>query len=180
MKEIEDFRVYNDYELIYLVRTNVEEAKEILFWKYSFLIKSRIYRLGVPKIFWDDYYQEGCLTLHRAIKIFDENSMMTFTNFFEMLLKRRIAALLRKDLKNLKNEVIDDFDDYPAYSNVDCEKLYEVNDCGLTEFEKVVYERVIIYNEKVEHIAADLGVSSKSISNAKQRALKKIRLEMNK
>ena len=84
MKEIEDFRVYNDYELIYLVRTNVEEAKEILFWKYSFLIKSRIYRLGVPKIFWDDYYQEGCLTLHRAIKIFDENSMMTFTNFFEM------------------------------------------------------------------------------------------------
>ena len=81
MKETGDFRVYNDYELIYLIRMNIDEAKDILFWKYSFLIKSRIYRLGVPKIFWDDYYQEGCLTLHRAIKIFDENSMMTFTNF---------------------------------------------------------------------------------------------------
>jgi RNA polymerase sigma factor (sigma-70 family) len=180
MKETGDFRVYNDYELIYLIRMNIDEAKDILFWKYSFLIKSRIYRLGVPKIFWDDYYQEGCLTLHRAIKIFDENSMMTFTNFFEMLLKRRISALLRKDLKEFKNEVFDDFDDYPASNNDSCDKLLEVSECGLTDLEKLVYERIIIYNEKVDVVATELGVSSKSISNAKQRALKKIRQEMNK
>ena len=79
-----DFYKYNDYELLYLVRTNVEEAREILFWKYSFLIRSRINRLGVPRIYWDDYYQEGCLMLHKAIKIYDENSkkvLQSFLNF---------------------------------------------------------------------------------------------------
>ena len=116
----------------------------------------------------------------KSIKIFDENSMMTFTNFFEMLLKRRISALLRKDLKEFKNEVLDDFDDYPASNNDSCDKLLEVSECGLTDLEKLVYERIIIYNEKVDVVAAELGVSSKSISNAKQRALKKIRQEMNK
>ena len=29
-----DFTKYNDYELLYLVRTHVEEARDVLFWKY--------------------------------------------------------------------------------------------------------------------------------------------------
>ena len=29
MKETGDFRVYNDYELIYLIRMNIDEAKDI-------------------------------------------------------------------------------------------------------------------------------------------------------
>ena len=87
MEKYGDFSKYNDYELLYLIRANVEEARDILFWKYSFLIKSRINRLGVPRLYWDDYYQEGCLMLHRAIKIYDEGSRMSFTKFFELLLK---------------------------------------------------------------------------------------------
>ena len=39
MEKYGDFSKYNDYELLYLIRANVEEARDILFWKYSFLIK---------------------------------------------------------------------------------------------------------------------------------------------
>lgn len=181
MNDFGDFKKYNDYELLYLIRANVEEAREVLFWKYSFLIKSRIHRLGVPRLYWDDYYQEGCLMLHRAIKIYDEDSKMSFTKFFELLLKRRIITLLRKDLKEIEVEKIDDFDEYPCYT-VDhhAEALLESCECGLTDMEKIAYDRVIMHNEKIDNVAKELGISSKSLSNAKQRALKKIKKELNK
>lgn len=172
---------YNDYELLYLIRTNVEEARDILFWKYSFLIKSRINRLGVPRLYWDDYYQEGCLMLYRAIKIYDENSKMSFTRFFELLLKRRIITLLRKDLKELEIERVENFDDYPSLvvenSNA---VLLECSEYNLSNMEKIAYERLILCNEKVENVAKELGINPKSLSNAKQRTLRKIKKEFNK
>lgn len=176
-----DFMKYNDYELLYLVRTNVEEARDILFWKYSFLIKSRINRLGVPRLYWDDYYQEGCLMLYRAIRIYDENSKMSFTKFFELLLKRRIFTLLRKDLKEYQIEKVEDFDDYPNLINENNDVLLsEYSDYNLSDMEKIAYERLIICNEKVENVARELGINPKSLSNAKQRTLRKIKKEINK
>lgn len=176
-----DFYKYNDYELLYLVRTNVEEAREILFWKYSFLIKSRINRLGVPRIYWDDYYQEGCLMLHKAIKIYDENSKKSFTKFFELLLNRRILTLLRKDLKEYEIEKFEDFDEYPnLIEENNVSYLFESVLSELSEIEKIAYERLIMCNEKVEKVAKELGINPKSLSNAKQRTLKKIKKEINK
>ncbi len=176
-----DFTKYNDYELLYLVRTHVEEARDVLFWKYSFLIKSRIQRLGVPRLYWDDYYQEGCLMLYRAIKIYDENSKMSFTKFFELLLKRRILTLLRKDLKELQIEKMENFDEYPSLiTDQNSHYLCESSLYNLSDMEKIAYERLIVCNEKIENVAKELGLNPKSLSNAKQRTLKKIKKEINK
>ena len=175
-----DFKKYNDYELLYLIKINVEEAKDILFWKYSFLIKSRIYKLGVPKFLWDDYYQEGCLMLYRAIKIYDENSPMSFTGFFELLLKRKIITLLRKDLKIISFEQYDEFENYPESNNDNLLREYDVDDFNLAELEKVAYIRLIIQQEKPDFVAKELGVSNRTIYNAKQRALRKIKNKINK
>lgn len=181
MVEKGDFSKYNDYELLYLVRTNVEEARDIMFWKYSFLIKSRINRLGVPRMYWDDYYQEGCLMLYHAIKIYDEDSRMSFTKFFELLLKRRIITLLRKDLRETEIEKFEDFDDYPCYIvENEINALLESCEYKFTEMEQIVYDRIVMRNEKIEKVAKELGLNSKSLSNAKQRVLKKIKKEVNK
>lgn len=181
MKKTGDFSKYNDYELLYLYKTNVEEAKEVLFWKYSFLIKSRIQRLGVPKIYWDDYYQEGCLMLYRAIKIYNEESKMSFTNFFELLLKRRIITLLRKDLRMDEIEKIEDLDEYSNYIvNNNINVLLESFDYNFSRIEKIAYERIVVNNEKIENVAKELGINPKSLSNAKQRAIIKIKKEVNK
>lgn len=176
-----DFRKYNDYELLYLVKINVEEAKEILFWKYSFLIKSRIYKMGVPQFLWDDYFQEGCLMLHKAIRIYDDSSQMTFTGFFELLLKRKIMTLLKKDLKKISNEQYDDFEEFPDFENQDM--LLNESDAeefSFSELERVAYIRLIIQQEKAEDVADDFKISTRSLYNAKQRALKKIRNKLNK
>ena len=176
-----DFRKYNDYELLYLVKINIEEAKEILFWKYSFLIKSRIYKMGVPQFLWDDYFQEGCLMLHKAIRIYDESSQMTFTGFFELLLKRKIMTLLKKDLKKISNEQYDDFEEFPDFENQDM--LLNESDAeefSFSELERVAYIRLILQQEKAEDVADDFKISTRSLYNAKQRALKKIRNKINK
>ena len=176
-----DFRKYNDYELLYLVKIHVEEAKEILFWKYSFLIKSRIYKMGVPQYLWDDYYQEGCLMLHKAIRIYDESSPMTFTGFFELLLKRKIITLLKKDLRKILTEQYDDFEDFPDVENQDMLlNESDVDDFKFAELEKIAYIRLIVQQEKVEDVSEELKISNRSLYNAKQRALKKIRNKINK
>ena len=145
MEKYGDFSKYNDYELLYLIKANVEEAREILFWKYSFLIKSRINRLGVPRFYWDDYYQEGCLMLYHAIKIYDEDSRMSFTNFFDLLLKRRILTLLKKDRYDLNCDKVDYLDEIPE-SNSYIDNLWIIEesfDC-LSTFERLVYKKSII------------------------------------
>ena len=46
--------------------------------------------------------------------------------------------------------------------------------------EKIAYERLLLNNEKIENVAKELGLNSKSLSNAKQRVIKKIKKEVNK
>lgn len=176
MQKMGDFSKYNDYELLYLVRENIDEAREILLWKYSFLIKSRIYKYNVPSNYWDDFYQEGLIMLYKAIRIFDDNSKMSFTNFFELLLKRRILTLLRKIKNDLLCEKTDNFDDI-MYIQEEKELGYYVDEGveELSEFEKHVFNKIILSGYKIEQLSKELGVSSKSISNAKQRVLKKIK-----
>lgn len=119
--------------------------------------------------------------LYRAIRIYDENSKMSFTKFFELLLKRRIFTLLRKDLKEYQIEKVEDFDDYPNLINENNDVLLsEYSDYNLSDMEKIAYERLIICNEKVENVARELGINPKSLSNAKQRTLRKIKKEINK
>ena len=106
---------------------------------------------------------------------------MSFTRFFELLLKRRIITLLRKDLKDSEVDVLEELDDYPSYiveNNISV--LLESYDYNFTKLEKIAYDRLLMRNEKIENVAKELGVNSKSLSNAKQRVIKKIKKEVNK
>ena len=137
--------------------------------------------MGGPQFLWDDYFQEGCLMLHKAIRIYDESSQMTFTGFFELLLKRKIITLLKKDLKIISNEQYDDFEEFPDFENQDM--LLNESDAeefSFSKLERVVYIRLIIQQEKAEDVANEFKISTRSLYNAKQRALKKIRNKINK
>jgi hypothetical protein len=48
------------------------------------------------------------------------------------------------------------------------------------ELEKIAYIRLIVQQEKVEDVSEELKISNRSLYNAKQRALKKIRNKINK
>lgn len=176
-----DFSRYNDYELIYLVNEGVEEVLDLMIWKYSFLIHSRLSYFGVSRSRKDEYYQEGCLTLLKAIKTFDDRHNYPFTKYFDLLLKRRIISLIKKDKVN-SIDYIDDFDFLESIEHdstyVDFEK--ELLFLSLTPFEEEVYRGFFIDYLTAGDIAYKLDCDSKSVSNAKQRIIKKLKHSLSK
>ena len=77
--DLYNFYKYNDYELLYLIDIGNEDALETLVWKYGYLIKSKINKMNIPQVLRDDFYQEGCITLLKSAKIYDQNSKVYFT-----------------------------------------------------------------------------------------------------
>lgn len=170
-----DFSRYNDYELIYLVNTGVEEALDVMIWKYSYLIKARISNYNVPNQYKEEYYQEGLLMLLKAINTFDDSQHIPFTTYFDILLKRRFATLLRK-MSTEKFDYLDDLDVIAQTESSDLSFKEELNKAQFTPFEQAIYDGFFVNNLSCKQISNMLEASPKSVSNAKQRVLKKLRL----
>jgi hypothetical protein len=89
--------------------------------------------------------------------------------------------LLKKDLRKILTEQYDDFEDFPDVENKDMLlNESDVDDFKFAELEKIAYIRLIVQQEKVEDVSEELKISNRSLYNAKQRALKKIRNKINK
>ena len=177
-----DIYHYNDYELLYLTHSMVDEAQELLFWKYSFLIKNRIKQFNIKISNYDDYYQEGLLTLTKAINTFTESSLMSFTNYFDLLLKRRFINILKKEAPHSNLIMKEDFNDLMDLSNSSKECHLNLKDiikitkiCGLSKLEHTIFNMYYLENRTINFISDKLNLSSKNVSNAKQRIIKKIK-----
>lgn len=183
-----DIYDYNDYELLYLARDNHEEVFDIIFWKYSFLIASRIKKLNIPYSLQSDFTQEGYVIIAYAVRNYNEYSKMSFTNYLDMILTRRFITLLRKEhIRNFvyDEELIDEMLDYNNYENVilDLEEKIgnlNVSKCGFSKLEQDIYESLFIKKESVASISTRLDLSPKSIYNTRQRIVKKIQQKLNK
>ena len=113
-----DYKQVNDYEVLYLVNDNNEDAYSLLFYKYKPIIISyaktlqkKYYNSGLD---FEDLYQEGMLGLSLAIKSFDSSSDNTFYTFAVLCIKRTMEKILLKSLraKNLLNNKSCSLDDY--------------------------------------------------------------------
>lgn len=180
MDEKELFK-YNDYELIYLATEDFDKAFEILAEKYTFLIYSRLKKYNVPKAYWDDYYQEGLIALFGAIKTFDTTYSTSFTTYFDIIWTRRVITLLKKDLRNYNLESLDEnqIDLILEENNINL-YLSDIKemDFDFSSLELKVYELTYVNNLKNSDIAILLNVSTRTVSNAKQRIIKKMRQKL--
>ena len=177
-----DIYHYNDYELLYLIHQNSDEARDILLWKYSFLIKNRIKQFNISISYYDDFYQEGLITLLESINIFDEYSQMRFTNFFDLVLKRRFLNLIKKEsqFKNtIKKENFEELLDSsrPIFERLTLLKEIEkiAADCEFSDFEQEIFELYYLDNWTINEICKTYNYVSKNVSNAKQRIIKKMK-----
>lgn len=129
---------YNDYELLYLIREKSDEALEIMYRKYTPLIRKRIldFRIQVNH---EDFFQEGLLALDIAIRRYIDLYDKTFNKYFDLILQRRFIQILRKQEKHY----------YNVYNLESPEMLYEETEQydytpvdlplgSLSEFEKEV------------------------------------------
>jgi RNA polymerase sporulation-specific sigma factor len=187
---------YNDYELLYLIRSNDEQALEKLIENYKPIIYKMYYQLRrkLDSFHFDDGYQAGLVGLYTAVSYYKEDKNMAFSTFAIMCITREMYATYRKERKNnyahnsrivsldMKlNEVeeiylsdvnlIDQRNDPASIAISSCllEEVYEI--LNKTEA-KVLQLKNMGYSYK--EMGEKLGVSAKTIDNHIQRIRKKL------
>ncbi len=95
MKKYKD----NDYELLYLISENNEDAKELFYTKYRPIIemKARKFTKYVESKGYDynDLVQEGMIGLSKAIKDYSEQKDVQFTTFANVCIERQMFSFMR-------------------------------------------------------------------------------------
>lgn len=90
----------NDYELIMLYRENNEDAKNILYLKYKFiidiLIKKYLKLIHVLNIDMQEVYSECSVAFSDALNNFQEDKDATLPTFLTICIERRLLCLIKK------------------------------------------------------------------------------------
>lgn len=104
-----NYKNINDYEQLYLIRENDDEAKNIIFEKYKPIIfslaskyynKSKLFGVDI-----DDLCQEGYIGLAKAIKSFKENMNACFYTFCTVCIERQMKTYCIRYNSN-KNKIM--------------------------------------------------------------------------
>lgn len=119
-----EYKDINDYEMLYLISENEEDAYNMIYYKYRPIISRmaskfsrKFHNIGIE---YDDLYQEGMYGLSEAVNRFDFNNNNLFYTFALVCIKREMQRLIIKSLR-YKNNILNN-----AYSIED-----EVSNDGL-------------------------------------------------
>ena len=104
-----DYKYINDYEQLYLISENDDEAKKMMFDKYKPIVISlanKYYNyLSKVGIDIEDLIQEGYIGLSNAIKSFKDTKNACFYTFSSICIERQIRAYSKKYMSN-KNMIL--------------------------------------------------------------------------
>lgn len=121
----------NDYELLYLISENNEEAKELFYDKYKPIIemKAKKYIKYVESRGYDynDLVQEGMIGLSRAISDFSNQKDVQFITFANVCIERQIYTFLR-NIDSGKHKILNDSLSYDTTTNTYGRSLTEILD----------------------------------------------------
>lgn len=106
-----DYRNFNDYEVMYLVKENDENAKDVLYEKYRPLIISMAYRYKRQALECgleiEDLIQEGFVGLYNASQNYNPSTNALFYTYAMISIKGRILNCL-KDKSSKKNTYLNE------------------------------------------------------------------------
>lgn len=101
-----NYKEYNDYELLYMIREKDESSVDVLYEKYLPVIKglaSEFYQKCKYinyNIEYEDYFQEAAIAFQDAIINYDDNKGSMFYTFVVMCMRRRLLSFIRDISKN--------------------------------------------------------------------------------
>lgn len=182
-----NYKNINDYEIMYLVAENNEDAYNVMLEKYHPLVDKyakRYYekykKFGVE---YDDLYQEGNIAITNAMREYDEDSDCLFYSFALLFIKREMerhvksmtrlkhllltnAISINEEIKdselNLENVLYNKKDNTESIVSINLalENLNKFKDT-LTSQQSLIYElRVNGFNNKEISILLDLPYRS--------------------
>ena len=191
---------YPDNELLYLVSEKNEDAINLLYEKYKYIVDITVnkyirsaYALNVDM---DELYQEAYVGYADAIKSYNDDKKMQLRSFISLCVERRLQNFIRRNntskIKVLKeaysfdNEIGDDLTladivgdnrNNPEVIKEEKEslkKLRESIDAVLNSSEKEVF-KLLLNDFSYEDIAAILGINLKKVYNIVYRIRAKIK-----
>lgn len=94
-----DYKNVNDYEIIYMIRENDDDARNLIFNKYLPIVKSIANKYYVffkqNGADYDDFVQEGLIALNKAMNTYDENCGSLFYTYASLCITRQIITYCR-------------------------------------------------------------------------------------
>lgn len=190
-----NYKEYNDYELIYMVREQDDNSYGVLFQKYLPIIKRiacdyyRSYSTYGYDL--DDFIQEGYIGFQKAISSFDENKDILFYTFVVLCIHRKIINFCKRiscDRKNISNTNIVDSDEIPIVdSSAGLDEFFYTREL-LSSIWDIVYSFPLEYSSVFElrmnqfhysEISELLDISGRKAEFMVRRVMQKIRKECN-
>lgn len=152
------YKDYNDNELIFMVKENSVEAKDILFDKYKYIIDIIIakYSKVIKMIGLDftDLYQDAYVGFTEAIDNYKEEKDASLKTFISLCVERKIQTSIKK-AGRIKNKILNESlsleHDYDYLSQP---LMYLLGDSNQNNPLKTITE-----NEKLEELASSIKQS---------------------
>lgn len=192
----------SDYELLYLISENNEDAKKLFYEKYKPIIEMKVKKyisyVEARGYDFNDLVQEGMIGLSRAITDYKSQKDVQFNTFANVCIERQIFSFLR-NIDSGKHKVLNDSISFDTTTNTYGKSLDQILDdkninpetsfvqneetndlfdnilSELTEREAEVFKlrsQGFTYKE----IASLLNISEKSVS----KAIEKIKIKAKK
>lgn len=180
---------FNDYELLYLIKEDNEEALKILYEKYDKLIWQIIHKYeSLIKLFKADEEDVYCIALinfNYAIEKYNDNKDANFKTYLGVVIKR---AVLKYIFRNNKNKIKEDYilDLGSSFDIIDehlepskeleiKEILDWFNKCEIFSSKEKDILKYIIEGYNYQDIIKILNINSKQLYNTLGRIRKKIK-----
>jgi len=178
----------SDEELAELGK-NDKTAAAVLISRYSKLIFIKSETYANPETDSDDLYQEGLISLLKAIDAFDPQKGVKFSTFAEVCIVNRMRTLSRRSVRNLS--LAESLDEESAEDILSVEETPESiyfykeyfselwkNICSVLSLTELNVLTLCVQGLSYKSAAEKLGITEKAVDNAMQRARRKIRAVM--
>lgn len=92
------YKNINDYEQLYLIKENDDDARNLIFEKYKPIVLALAKKMFLEnkQIELDDLIQEGYIGLNKAVNAFDENKNILFYTFSIICIQRQMKCLIKR------------------------------------------------------------------------------------
>ncbi len=201
-----NYQEYSDSELYSMICEASEEAKEIIYTKYKYIIdviiKKYVYTAKKLGVEYNDLYQEGLVGFADALNNYDESKKVLLSTFISVCVERRLQnAVLKagrfknkilRDSLSLDHEygeqqiplreMIRDEKSDPLFGISKAEDYEELIECIKNKLSSNEYEvyQLMLHGLNYQEIALILNKKPKQIDNTIQRLKYKIKLILDK
>ncbi len=197
-----NYKDYSDGELIYLINEANEDAKEIIYEKYKYIIeiiiKKYIKTASSLGIDYNDLYQEALIGFMDAINNYKDNKDASLARFITVCVDRRLQVAVIKAGRQKNKLLNESLSLEHTYENIKVPLMYLIGDNNendpleniskaeelqelmtkikeqLSNFENEVFS-LMINNLNYNEIAVLLDRNSKQIDNTMQRIKTKVK-----